>query len=301
MDIEMAGLNGYETCQQIKLKNALLPIIFVTGHQSFEDHLKAYDAGGDDITTKPVDSKILLHKIKHAIRHKSDKDQLAHEAQSLRDIAMNFLSNAGESGVLIKFVHKAVVARSFKELAQYLVDAISELGEQCCVMLRHKDGQAIETSHGNPSDLEKSILGKMSDMGRLFQFKRQFIVNYNKVSIIITTDPQDSPEKIGRIRDHIAILAEIAESLIENVSTYIENMERTEQLQTTLLAAKESLEQNRTQHKKLLVDSRILLHELVDNVESALSQLNLMQSQESTISSIINRSFEKLCSLHTSD
>jgi len=306
MDVEMPGLNGYETCHQIKLKDAALPIIFVTAHQTFEEHLKAYDAGGDDITTKPVDSNILLHKAKLAIRQKSDKDRLTHEAKSLHDMAMSFLSNAGESGVLLNFVRKAVSAKSYEELAHFLVRSASEFGEQCCVMLRHPDGKTFDTSHGEPTRLEVAIMEKMAGMGRLPQGKRQFIVNYDHVSIMITTNPQNSPEKIGRMRDNSAILAEIAEAVCENVSIRIKSTQREEQMKIAHLAASATLNQNRIQHKNLLVDSRILLQELLDNVELAFSRLNLIQSHESTLRNIMNESIEKLFELqstgdHTSD
>ena len=134
-------------------------------------------------------------------------------------------------------------------------------------------------------------------MGRLFEFKRQFIVNYDHVSIMITTSPQESPEKIGRIRDNTVILAESAQGLYEIVSMRIESMKRAEQMQIAVIAAGTAVEKVSTNHKRLLLDTRILLQQLVDKVESTYSRLNISRSDESEISVNMNESVDEILSL----
>jgi len=297
MDAAMPEIDGYETCRRIRLKFTALPIIFVTSHQSLEEHLKAYEAGGNDLFTKPVDPLILLHKVNLAIQQKSDKEQLVHQVRSLQDMAMNFLSSSGESSILLNFVRNGGQAKSYESLAQHLLDAATEFGTECCIMLRHPDDQTIYTSHGEPSHLEMTIMEKMSGMGRLFEFKRQFIVNYDHVSIMITTSPQESPEKIGRIRDNTVILAESAQGLYEIVSMRIESMKRAEQMQIAVIAAGTAVEKVSTNHKRLLLDTRILLQQLVDKVESTYSRLNISRSDESEISVNMNESVDEILSL----
>jgi DNA-binding response OmpR family regulator len=300
MDVEMPGMNGYETCRQIRQNGNTLPIIFVTSNQSLEEHLKAYDAGGDDLVTKPVDFHILLRKATIAIRQKAEKERLVREAKSLHEMAMSFLSNAGDGGVLLNFVRNGMTARSYEALAKYLVDAAGDFGVQCMVMLRHANIQTVLTSHGDPSHLEISILQKMSGMGRLFQFQRQFIVNYDQVSVMISNAQEDLPEKIGRTRDNIAILAETAEGLCENVAMRMESMARAEQLQIALISASSAVEKLHNNHKHLLLDTRILLQEMQDNVESTYSSLNTSSRQEATISGNMEKSINKILALLSS-
>jgi len=297
MDVEMPGLNGYEACRRIRESNITLPIIFVTANQSLDEHLNAYDAGGDDLITKPADRQILLRKATLAIRQKAEKERLAREAKSLHEMAMSFLSTSGESGVLLNFVRKAVAAKSFESLAQCLVEATSEFGVQCSVMLRHQKGPTVVTSHGDPSHLEVSILEKMSGMGRLFQFQRQFIVNYDQVSVMISNSPSDAPEKVGRIRDNVAILAETAEALCENVSMRIQSIARAEQIQVAQFEATTAIEHLRKTNHTLLLDTRILLQQLVDNVESTYSWLSTSHTQEAAISGKMDESVQKILSV----
>jgi DNA-binding response OmpR family regulator len=297
MDAAMPEMDGYETCRRIRQKLTDLPIIFITAYQSLDEHLKAYDSGGDDLITKPVDQQILIRKANHALRLKSEKDRLDLEARSMHDMALNFLSTSGESGVLLNFIRKGGKATTHEALAQDLVDAAKDFGVDCCVLLQHPDGSKIRTSRGAPSQLESEIMDKMSGMGRLVEFKRQFIVNYDRLSIMITTKPNETPEKIGRIRDNTVILAESAEGLCELISLRMESVTRSEQMQVAIISASNAIEMVNASHAHLMADARILLYKLVDKVEATYSWLNTSQGQEEAISGSMNESVEQILAL----
>ena len=55
MDIEMPGMNGYQTTQAIreKLKNTTTPIIAMTGHVMNEEIEKCFNSGMNDYISKP--------------------------------------------------------------------------------------------------------------------------------------------------------------------------------------------------------------------------------------------------------
>lgn len=48
LDVEMPGIDGYETCRRLKQTDAMadIPVIFVSAHDKIEDRLKGYEAGG---------------------------------------------------------------------------------------------------------------------------------------------------------------------------------------------------------------------------------------------------------------
>ena len=70
LDIEMPDMDGIDTCRQLRARSSV-PVIFATGHESIEEHMKAYDAGGNDIVVKPVRKEILLRKVALAIAAKN--------------------------------------------------------------------------------------------------------------------------------------------------------------------------------------------------------------------------------------
>ncbi|WP_049629967.1 diguanylate cyclase [Cellvibrio sp. pealriver] len=78
MDVEMPGLNGFETTRLIRewLAGHWIPIIFVTGLNEDEDYREGIEAGGDDYLIKPVSFMIIKAKIRAMERIAEMRDQL---------------------------------------------------------------------------------------------------------------------------------------------------------------------------------------------------------------------------------
>jgi PleD family two-component response regulator len=62
LDVLMPGLNGYETCAQIKADpfTADNPVLFISALDSTTDKLRGFQAGGLDYITKPFHEKAAL-------------------------------------------------------------------------------------------------------------------------------------------------------------------------------------------------------------------------------------------------
>src|SRR5688572_13849872 len=65
MDIQLPGIDGYETTRRIKANPALrdIPVVAVTSYALSGDDVKALEAGCDAYVTKPFDPAELLAKI----------------------------------------------------------------------------------------------------------------------------------------------------------------------------------------------------------------------------------------------
>lgn len=66
LDVLMPGMNGFETCRQLKQDKATsaIPVIFMTALSSTEDKVKGFETGAVDYVTKPVQRAELLARIK---------------------------------------------------------------------------------------------------------------------------------------------------------------------------------------------------------------------------------------------
>lgn len=296
LDVEMPGIDGYETCRRLRAFTSV-PILFVTGHQSLEEHLKAFDAGGTDLITKPVNADIFQRKVAVAIRQYRAATALAEEKKALERMAMGFLSSVSQTGILLDFMRKSIVSHDYRALADSLLAAIQELGLKSCVLVRHPDGAATAvTDHGEPTALEQSILDHVSEMGRLFQFKRRLVVNYDRVSIIVSNmpDEMEETERAGILRDSLVILAESAEALSVNVDIRQEGQKRAEQLQIALSEAEVALTDLGEQNKATMRDTRLLLQEMVDSIEKTYGWLNTSHTQEATINTTMEQAIQRI-------
>lgn len=296
LDVEMPGMNGFAVCRKIR-ETSRVPIIFVTAHDTLEYQLEAFDAGGNDIVTKPLSLPVLQRKVELAIQTHAEYQQLSDEKQQLQSMAMNFLSTVGQNGVLMNFVRSSIQCRIHQALADNLVGAMRELGLQSFGVIRHSAGQEAFRTEGEPTRLEADILEKLSSMGRMFQFKKQLVINYDRVSIAVNNVPDNDPECAGNIRDQVAVLAETSEALCDNVAMRQESMERAEQLQMALFKAVSAVESLRERHQGMLADTRILLQELVDVIEKAYSWLGTTLDQEEKISQMMDHSVQRILNL----
>ena len=72
LDINMPGLNGFETCKLIKAspKTEDIPIIFLSGKTDTESIITGFDAGGVDYITKPYRPKEVLVRVQTQLKLK---------------------------------------------------------------------------------------------------------------------------------------------------------------------------------------------------------------------------------------
>ena len=67
LDIMMPGLNGYQTCVEIReITNA--PILFLSARTKDNDKMLGFSSGGDDYLAKPFSCSELLGRVKALIR-----------------------------------------------------------------------------------------------------------------------------------------------------------------------------------------------------------------------------------------
>lgn len=107
LDINMPGIDGYETASIIK-KDSLtkkIPIIFLSANANKESIRKGFEYGGEDYITKPFDESELLHRVKTHVELFRAKEQLkleVNEAKTLLEqykIAVDAASAVSKSDI----------------------------------------------------------------------------------------------------------------------------------------------------------------------------------------------------------
>ena len=86
LDVQMAGMNGYEVCRRIREneETALIPVVMVTSHDS-EARIDGIRAGADDFVTKPFDQQELLLRVRSLIRIKRYHDTIRAQTAELAE------------------------------------------------------------------------------------------------------------------------------------------------------------------------------------------------------------------------
>ena len=88
LDINMPGLNGYETASIIKKDSTTknIPIIFLSANANKDSIRKAFEHGGEDYITKPFDELELIHRVKTHVDLFNAKEKLLQEVNETRTL-----------------------------------------------------------------------------------------------------------------------------------------------------------------------------------------------------------------------
>lgn len=93
LDVGLPQMNGYEVCRYLKdqLSTADIPVVFVTGEGAGPETIKqGFEAGADDFLTKPVNSALLIARIRVILQQQALRD--AYRQLATRD-ALTGLTN----------------------------------------------------------------------------------------------------------------------------------------------------------------------------------------------------------------
>lgn len=98
MDVEMPGLDGFETCQRLKADDSTrhIPVIFITGRDTIGDKLRGFTVGGDDYITKPVGADELIARVDTRLRLQKMVDETAEMMIRLRGLIQAAQADASE-------------------------------------------------------------------------------------------------------------------------------------------------------------------------------------------------------------
>jgi two-component system, sensor histidine kinase and response regulator len=78
LDVEMAGINGFETCRTLKAKHSTdaAPVIFITARTESDDVVEGFRAGGVDYLSKPFHANEAVARIRTHLQNRVFSEQL---------------------------------------------------------------------------------------------------------------------------------------------------------------------------------------------------------------------------------
>lgn len=291
LDVEMPpGIDGYETCRRIRKNDALaeIPVIFLSGHDRIEDRLKGYEAGGDDYVIKPFDPVELESKIRTLLRLHAERKQQKEMANHASKAAMTAMTSLGEMGALIETMKRFSACNTLGTLADACLEGLGAYGLHGAIQIRPTSQTTLtRDSNGTGSPLLASVIGHMAGMDRITSFKTRMSITYDHVSVLVNDMPLDDPDRCGRLRDHLAMLAEAAEVRIRSIMLADALDTAVEKLTTTLAAIDAAQRQSR-------LEINLGLNALDETLAKTYVHLGLTTSQEDLLTGIVREAIDKI-------
>ena len=291
LDVMMPGLDGFETCRQIKSlpEGKDTPVIFLSALDELDEKLKGYEAGGFDYMTKPYLPDELLNKIEVALGTVQQLRQVQRDSQEAMSTAMTAMSSASEIGVVLRFIQESFTIDNHHDLAMALLVSIQDYGLNGAVMF--KTGESFEyVSHdGQYKPLEANLLSHLKDQQRILSFKNRTTFNFPNLILLIRNMPVKDEERYGRLKDHLAILAEGA-----NARCYALDVDRELQIQKRQLidvirATGKTLKSIEAKHQSHRQHNEHIMNKLGMDLEALFMELGLTEEQENILRKLIKQ------------
>lgn len=298
LDVDMPGLNGFETCREIR-KVYLGPILFVSTLDQIEDQISAFEAGGDDYVTKPFDKRILCHKIRRSIETHSKLGELALEKQTMSKMASDLLDAASERAILLSFMQQHIDCQHPEQVFRGLLETLSAMEVLAIVDVRLAGYETRLSVGGDILPAEHGMLSNTTDQYGLFLYKNRLLINGYMASILIRNLPVDR-DSAARITHNMQAILSAFESLLQTVVARREFAKTTEDLQVAALNANESTLALQSNYKQQYANTQMLLHGLIAKVERAYFSMGLTECQENQISELLREETDAVMALFQS-
>lgn len=224
LDIQMPGIGGIAACRQIQATGEAPPVIFVSADDSFETRMLAFEVGGQDFIVKPYPPQELEQKVTLTQATQEKCRSLEAQVQYAQSTAFTVLSSLGEMGVALQFLKGSFSAEKIENLATGIFEALRQYDLRGLLEIRTGSGAHHFSWRGCCTSLESSVISNSTKMGRLFQFSDRLAINFNSVSLLVIGLPVGDEQKVGRLRDALAILVEGADARVHAMEEEVQRL-----------------------------------------------------------------------------
>ena len=92
LDVMLPEVDGFQICEQVRLTNMKVPIIFLTAKDTATDRITGLKKGADDYLTKPFVLEELLLRVQNLLKRTSPEEEVKHETYTFGDNKVNFVT-----------------------------------------------------------------------------------------------------------------------------------------------------------------------------------------------------------------
>ena len=133
LDVMLPGIDGFETCRELRARGVWAPIVMLTARDAVEDRVRGLDQGADDYLTKPFSLAELLARLRALARRAAGERPAVIEVGDLRLDPATREVRRGEHEISLSAREFALLETFMRHAGQVLtqqqlLEAVWELG-----------------------------------------------------------------------------------------------------------------------------------------------------------------------------
>ncbi|NOQ15511.1 MAG: response regulator [Methyloprofundus sp.] len=188
LDIDLPGIDGYETCQQLRADSltAQTPILFISEYTGLNDRLKAYGAGGDDYFTKPINNQEVIVKVEKFLALQKKQAELAEQLNDSYSIVLGMQSTAAYLQTISRFLINMLYCHNMDDIAAIFFKAAKGMNINCILRIQTDEQTVLQSTTGTITQLEHEILDLSSSLDRIYSFgNNRAIFTWHNATVLI--------------------------------------------------------------------------------------------------------------------
>lgn len=290
LDINMPGIDGYETCEAIKESSKLkdIDILFFSSNDSTEEITKGFDVGASDFITKPFKTELLINKINAALKTQQHRNALASTAKTANSIAMSAMRNSGDLGIILEFLRECFHVHTLNELAQAITQALKNFTFNAAIYIYDEQDNILNSTDGTLNELETTLLHRLkNNSNSLHEHNNRLIISRKGSALLIKNLPPNK-EDASRVKDHLMTLMEgISNKLLQLNALKTAKNEHHKKIQLAVVNAHTQLKAIQQKQEGYKKQNMVILDTMVHDVEDSFVAMGLTDTQEEKLLGIM--------------
>lgn len=226
LDINLPGIDGYDTCRQMRKMSEKVktPIVFLSSYTALDDRLQAFDAGGNDYVSKPFDVRELVAKIDFFCTTSSEHRQTDKDLRDSHGMLMEVQTASAKLQSISRFIQASLFCHDIETLLKHFFKTAKDIGVECVLQYETSAQSGVDSTDGSVSVLEREILEMSSAMDRIHMFGQDRAIFKWSHTTLLT-------RKVGDMIDTLAIFMDALEAGIKSIDSEYSLLQKVTQLE----------------------------------------------------------------------
>lgn len=129
LDVMMPGIDGYETCRQLKNNPATnsIPVMFISAKTDVDDLVRGFSVGGVDYINKPFREAEVCARIASQIRIQSLNKKLTASESDMRHLLVEYKNQSNRLQNIVELVVDGILETNGSGIIQLVNPAVEQL------------------------------------------------------------------------------------------------------------------------------------------------------------------------------
>lgn len=238
----------------------------------------------DDQLLKPFGEAAFYRKLAQVTKVFAEKASTREQMAYAQNVAFTSMSAMGELGVVMQFLSKSFGCANIQSVAALAVESLDQYElEGAVYLIWEGDSLVRTTANGDLPQEQRTLIEQRRTLGRILEIGRNLVVNFDHVTLLITNLPEEDSQRLGRIRDNIATLAEGIESRLQGLLLVHDNTLKQQGIRYATWEIRDSVKNLEARQIADMSQTRELINKVIDEYEDAFLHMGMSPEVENQL------------------